>query len=809
MSNVLQDARFAVRLLRRSPGFAVTAVLTLALAIGANTAIFSAVKGVLISPLPYPHPDRLVRLFEESERTPRFPMAPADFRDYRQELQSFAGLAAYVRGDLQIGDVNHPEQLRGMQVTAGFFGVLGYQLLIGRDFETVDETVGSSDVAILSHALWMRRFGGDSSIVGRSIRLSGKSFRVVGVLPDGVQHVGSTYRSYGHGEPVDVWSVLPVPREEQPGLRFSHYFNVVARLRPGVTWAEMDADLRRTRDSVARRYPSPPSPWHPRAMPLKREIVGAAESTLVALESAATVVLLLACINVAGLLLGRGVARGREIGVRAALGATRSRLARQLVIESLLLASLGGAIGIALAYAAIAALSRFGPSDIPRLGGISVDRDVLLYALAATIGSALLFGLAPALRLASAGVSETLKEGVRSIAGSPHQRVRRTLAAVQVALAFVLVVSSGLLLRSFVAVMTTNPGFQPAGAITAGIELPVARYDRDASAAFYARATERIRALPGVADAAFTSDLPWTGYDENTGFAIVGRPERDTDDIEARYHFLTPGYLRSTGVPLVAGRDVTVNDSKDAPLVILINESAARRYWKTAQASVGARVNLWGAERTVVGVIGDVRDAPWHPVAVPALYFPVAQTWYPQTMVLVARTNIDPTSVVDSVRHAVQELDPELPLSNVRPLEAVAGAAMATRRLTLWLVGVFGVTALVLAVVGIYGVMAQSVGQRAHEFGVRQALGATRTDIVRLVFSSAAMMTVTGLVGGIVLAFFSTRLLASLLYGVTALDPSTFGIVGMLLAAAAAVAAYLPARRASRISAAEALRTAE
>lgn len=809
MSTLLHDLRYALRLLRRSPGFTVTAVITLALAIGANTAIFSAVKGVLISPLPYPNPDRLVRLFEETPRTPHFPMSPADFRDYRNELQSFSGIAAYVRGDLQIGDANRPEQLRGMQVSAGFFGVLGYQPAIGRDFEPADELPGNDNAVILSYALWMRRFSGDRDVIGRSIRLSGKSFQVVGVLPEGLQHVGSSYRSYGHGEPVDIWSVLVVPREEKPQLRFSHFFNVVGRLRPNATWAAMEEDLHRTADSVGRRYPSAPSPWVTRAVPLKAEIVGTAESTLVALGGAATVVLLLACVNVASLLLGRGVARGREIGVRAALGATRARLAVQLLIESLVLAGLGGAIGIALAHAGVAALARFGPPDIPRLGSISVDRQVLLYALAATIASALLFGLAPALRLAGAGVGDTLKEGVRSIAGSPHQRVRRTLAAIQLALAFVLVVSSGLLLRSFVAIVTTDPGFQPAGAITASIELPIARYDTDAGPAFYARAVERLRALPGVEDAAFTSDLPWTGYDENTGFEIVGRPPREDDDVEARYHFITAGYLRSSGVPLLAGRDVTPADTKDAPMVILINNSAARKYWKSAEAAVGARVNLWGVERTVVGVIGDVRDMPWHVRAAPALYYPVTQTWYPQPMLLVARTDIDPASTVDSIRRALREMDPELPLSNVKPLAAVAGAATATRQLTLWLVGLFGMTALVLAVVGIYGVMAQSVGQRVHEFGVRQALGATGGDIVRLVFTSAAAMALIGLIMGAALAIASTRLLASLLYDVTASDPLTYGTVGTLLALVAGAAAYLPARRASRISAAEALRTAD
>ncbi len=806
MQTLLYDARSAIRQLRGAPGFAATSMVTLALAIGANTAIFSAVKGVLISPLPYAEPERLVRLFEEAPKTPHFPMSPADFRDYRSELQSFDGIAAYLRRDLQVGDPNQPEQLHGMQVTAGFFATLGFRPALGREFELGDEIESNSDVVMLSHSLWMRRFSGDPAVVGRAVRLSGKLFRVVGVLPAGFQHVGSTYRSYGHGEPVDVWSVLVVPREERPGLRFSHYFNVVARLRAGVTWAQVETDLRRTGERVASRYPSPNSPWRARVVPLKDEIVGTAQSPLVALGSAATVVLVLACVNVAGLLLGRAGARSREIGVRAALGATRWRLARQLLVESAALALAGGVTGVGLAYGGIAALRRFGPADMPRLQTVAVDGEVLLYALAATLVSALVFGLAPALRLANTRVGETLKEGGRSVAGTPHQRARRVLAAVQLALAFVLVVSSGLLLRSFVAMISTNPGFQPAGAVTASVELPVARYDSDASAAFYRRALERIRALPGVTEATFTSDLPWTGYDENTGFSIVGRKSADDDDVEARYHFVTPGYTRATGVPVIAGRDLTASETKTAPLVILLNESAARKYWTTPERAVGARVNVWGAERTVAGVIGDVRDMPWHERSVPALYFPQAQTWYPQPMLLVARTAVEPSAAVDAIRRAIREIDAELPLSNVRPLEAVAGAAMSTRRLTLWLVAIFGVTALVLAVVGIYGVMAQAVGQRAHEFGVRQALGATSADILRLVFSSAAVMTICGLVAGIALALASTQLLASLLYGVTAFDPVTFAGVGALLAAAAAAASYLPARRATRISAATALR---
>jgi putative ABC transport system permease protein len=806
MQTLLQDARYAIRLLRRSPGFAATATLTLALSIGASAAIFSAVRGVLVAPLPYSDPDRLVRLFEEAPTSPHFPMAPADFRDYRAELQTFDGIAAYIRADLQLGDSQQPEHLRGMQVTAGFFNLLGHQTVLGREFEVKDEIPGNNDVAILSHSLWMRRFNGNPAIVGSAVRLSGRMFRVIGVLPEGFRHVGGTFRTYGHGEPVDIWWVLTVPRNERPGLRFSHYFNVVGRIRRGVGWAAVEEDLRRTGASVAKRYPAPNSPWKPRAVPLKTEIVGTAESTLLVLAGAASAVLLLACVNVAGLLLGRASGRSREIGVRAALGATRWRLVRQLLLESIVLASVGGSIGVGFSYIAIGALARFGPSDLPRLQMIEVNVQVLVYAVAATLLSALLFGLAPALRLARGGVGEALKDGGRTVTGSPHRRLQHVLVAVEVALAFVLVVSSALLLRSFVSMINTNPGFQPRGAITASLELPTARYDTNASADFYGRAADRVRALPGVQEAAFSSDLPWTGYDENTSFSIASRRFPDGEGPEARYHFITAGYLRATGTPLVAGRDLTPSDVRDAPLVVLLNAAAARKYWKTPEAAVGARVNLWGADRTVAGVIGDIRDMPWHDRAAPALYFPQPQTWYPQPMLLIVRSDVELASIVEPIRRALREIDPELPLASIRPLETVAGAAIATRRLTLWLVAAFGLTSLLLAVVGIYGVMAQVVGQRRLEFGVRQALGATRGDIMRLVFSSGAAMTVAGLLAGVALAVGSTRLLVSLLYGVTPDDPVTFAWVAAVLVAAASAAAYVPARRATRISAASALR---
>jgi putative ABC transport system permease protein len=801
-----QDVRYAVRLLRRSPGFATTATLTLALAIGANAAIWSAVKGILIAPLPYPDPDRLVRLFEEAPRSPKWPMAPLDFRDYRNELQTFEGIAAYVRADLQLGDASQPERLRGMRVTRGYFTLLGRPPRLGRDFEAPDELQGNGDKVILSHGLWMRRFNGDPGVVGTSVRLSGKPFEIVGVLDPGFQHVGGSFRTYGHGEPVDVWSPLAVPRDEEPGWRYSHFFNVVGRTKKDATPAQLAADLKARGESAAARYPVPNSPWKPRLEPLKGEIVGTADKTLAVLSGAAMAMLLLACVNVAGLLLGRSAQRAREIGMRAAVGATRFQIARQLLVESVVLATAGGLAGIAIAFGATRLLKQLGPADMPRLQNIAVDAEVLVTATVATLVSALVVGLAPALRLAGASLSEALKEGGRTLAGGAGHRTGKALAAAEIAIAFVLVVSSGLLLRSFVKMVTKEPGFQAHGAITASVELPTAKYDGAAAADFYRRAQERIQALPGVRAASFSSDLPWTGYDENTSFDIVGRQFPEGEGPEARYHFLTPGYSKATGTPLVAGAEIGPEDQKDAPRVVLLNVAAARKYWQTPQAAVGARLDLWGMERTVKGVIGDVTDVPWHDRAVPALYFPQAQTWYPQPMLLVARADGDTTRLVDGVRRVLREIDPELPLANVKPLESVAAGALATRRLTLWLVAAFGVTSLLLATVGVYGVMAQTVSQRRHEFAVRQALGATRSNLMKLVFASAAWMTLAGLACGVALALAATRLLTTLLYGVTPFDSATFAAVGAVLLVVAAAAVYAPARDGTRTTTIASLR---
>jgi predicted permease len=807
MRNSFQDVRYAVRLLLRSPGFTTVTALILALGIGANTAIFSVVHGVLVKPLPYAEPDDLLRVFEESPPdTPEFPLSPATFLEYRAHTRAFEALAAYERGDLQLGG-DQPEQLRGMRITAGFFQLLGYQPQLGREFSRADEDPGQGDVAILSYSAWQRRFGSDPGIIGKRVTLSGRTFEIVGVLPPGVQHVGGTYRSYPHGESVDVWWPRSLPTTPERRDRGQHYLNAIGRMRAGVTVAQAEDDLRRISSALAAQYPDTNARWSSHVRPLRADIIGTSGTTLLALLAAAAAVLFIACLNVAGLLLGRAMTRAREIGVRSALGATRVRLLRQLVIESGLLALLGGTLGVIVAYAAVNGLLTFAPADTPRLQMVSVDRVVLAYTIAATAVTALLFGIAPAIQLARVDSPTTLHGG-RAAPGGSQQRLRRAVVVAEVALAFVLVVTSGLLLRSLSTLLAVDPGFGADRVLTAVVNLPPARYREPAErTTFFDRLSERVRALPGVRAAGLGSDLPWTGYDENTSFRIIGRQFPEGEGPEARYHFLTPGFIDALGLPLRAGRDVGPGDGPDAPPVVLINETTARRFWGDPQKAVGARLGLWSSQpTTVVGVIGDLKDVPWAETLPGGVYFPQAQQWYPQDMFITIRAATDPHSLIAPLQRVVRELDPQLPLSAVRSLDEVAGAAFATRRFTLVLVTAFGVSALFLAVVGVYGVMAQAVGQRVREFGLRQAIGARPGDILRLVLTGGAVMGIVGLAAGLVVALPVTRLAQSLLFRTSPNDPLTLTTVSLLLLLATLAASYLPARRAMRIDPATALR---
>jgi predicted permease len=807
MRNSLQDVRYAIRLLLRSPGFTLVTAATLALGIGANTAIFTVVHAILVKPLPYPEPNALIRVFEEAPpETPEFPVSPATFLEQRAYTQAFDALAAYERSDLQLGG-DRPEQLRGMRVTAGFFQLLGYRPQFGREFTPADEEAGRGGGVILSHAVWERRFESDRSIVGRTVTLSGRPFEIVGVLPPGVQHVGGSYRSYPHGESVDVWWPQALPTTPQRRDRAQHYLNVIGRMKRSVTVAQAQDDLRRISATLAERYPETNARWSSHVRPLRAEIIGTSATTLLALLAAAGAVLLIACLNVAGLLLGRAVARGREIGVRSALGASRVRLLRQLVIESGLLALLGSALGVAVAYAVVNQLLVVAPAAIPRLQMVTVDRVVLGYTLAATALTALLFGLAPAIQLAWTD-SAPMLQGGRGAPGGANQRLRGGLVIAEVALAFVIVVTGGLLLRSLTSLTRLDHGFRSDHALAALVNLPAARYREPAqTTAFFDRLSERMRAMPGVRAAGLGSDLPWTGYDENTSFAIVGREFPEGASPEARYHFLTPGFIHALGLPLLAGRDVGPGDKADAAPVVLINETTARQYWGDAQRAIGARLNLWSDRpTTVVGVIGDLKDVPWAEATPGGVYFPQAQQWYPQDMFLTIRAETDPRSLAQPLMRVVHELDPQLPLSGVRTLDEIAGNALATRRFTLVLVAAFGASALFLAVIGVYGVMAQAAGQRVREFGVRQAVGARPVDILRLVLTGGASLALVGLVAGLMLAVPVTHLARSLFFKTSPADPLTLASVAALLLLSTVAASYIPARRAMKTDPATTLR---
>ncbi|MEP7340147.1 MAG: ABC transporter permease, partial [Acidobacteriota bacterium] len=521
MQTLWQDLRYGARMLLKNPGFTIVAITTLAIGIGANTAIFSVVNGVLLKPLPYRAPEQLIRLFESSQSQPRFPMAQGNFQDYREQNSTLSGLALYTRQDVELSQDNKPEQLAALGVTAGFFDLLGVQPLLGREFRREDELPNNGSVVILSHALWQRRFNSDAGIVGKAVTLSGRPFTVVGVMPPGVQHVGGDYRSMPHGETVDVWGPLELPPQASRG---SHFCNAIGRLKPGVSVDQAAADLNVIAGRLAQQFPNTNNNWRIAIKPLHEEIVGRSQTTLLVLFGAVFFVLLIACVNVANLLLARATAREREMAVRSAVGAGRGRIVRQLLTESLLLAAVSSAAGILLAQWAIAALSALGPEQLPRLQAVTIDGRILLFTVGLTLLTGVLFGLAPALQAGQANLNELLKEGGRSGVGNRQRRLRDVLVVAEVALALVLLVGAGLLIRSFWKLQQADPGFNAERILTTSLSLPRARYgDGPKVAAFQQQLLDRLATLPGVQSAGLTSDLPWTGYDENAGFTIEGK----------------------------------------------------------------------------------------------------------------------------------------------------------------------------------------------------------------------------------------------------------------------------------------------
>ncbi len=795
-----QDVRYGVRGLLRDWRFSLVATLTLGLGIGATTAIFSLVRGVILDPLPYPDPSALVRVFEWNRSTPSFPVSPWSFVEYRR-LARAVDLAVYTREDLQLAGDGRPERLRAMQVSAEYFRVLGTPPVLGRSF-TRSEERADARVVILSDHVWRTRFGADPAVVGHTARLNAQTFTIVGVMPAGVQHVGGTYRSLPHGETVDAW--WPVPLEHAKDDKYSHYLNGVGRLRPGVSAARAAGELDAIEAGLDPTVPDSDR-WHVRAVGLKDDIVGPARTGVLLLMAAVVIVMLIACVNVAGLLLARGTARRRELAVRFALGADRARLVRQSLTESAVLLIPGAALGMALAVAGVAALVAVLPADFPRLQNVRIDLDVLLFTGPVCGVAVVVFGLFPAWQQASEDPRASLHDsGTRTGAGRHTVRARGLLVASEVALASMLLVCAGLLLRSFVALEASPAGFVPDRVLTFQVALPGARYESEGDRAnFVARLLDAVRSTPGVVSAGGSSDLPWTGYDENSTFGIVGQAADPSRQAEGRYHVATDGFFESIRTPLVDGRLLTQADRTDSPLVVVVNKSLADRYLDGH--AVGAVLDIWGKKRTVVGVVGDVKDTPASVSAEPAVWFPHSQMPFP-LVVLAVRTSGDPLALAGSIRQAIRGLDPEMAVADLKPLTDVADAANAERRFLLVIVALFAVSALLLAAVGAYGVLAWTVQQRARELGIRTALGARRVQLLRLVLGQGLRLGAAGLTVGLLSALVSGRLLQALLFGVTPRDPLTFAAVGAATLAVATAASLVPALQATRANPSEVLR---
>ena len=810
LENLARDFQYAARTLAKAPGFTLALVLTLALSIGANTAIFSAIEGVLLRPLPYAGASRIVRVFVRSKDYPRFPLNPLDLRYIRARNRSFAAVAGITRHDRQLSGGGQPERLTGFAVTAGYFTVLGVMPELGREFTTADELPARGAEAILSDRVWRTRFAADRGIIDRRIVLDSEPFTVVGVMPP-VAHPGNEYHAVADGDTVDVWTPFPYPADARD--RGSHFMEAYARLKPGVDLAQAQADMDAQFAQLAREHPAAVG-WNATVVSLFQDLVTPSRRMLLVLLGAAGLVLLIACANTANLLLSRATARRRELAVRAALGAARSRLVQQMLAESLTIAALGGVLGTAIGMAGIRILAALLPPGFPRAAAIGIDGTVFAFAFAATIGTGLLFGLAPALQAAGIGIQSALRESGRSMTAGLHQtRLRGMLVIGEIGLACLLSIGAGLLLRSFVNMLHADPGFRAEQVLTAAISLPRKTYAPKAEIAFDDRLAGDLAAIPGVRAAALGSDLPWDGYDENVGgFTVEGRPPAPGQSYHARYHSATEDYFTALSIPLLRGRFFTPHDDIKSRPVVIVNVSAARQFWGTEDA-VGGRLTFTDQPKpedwfTVAGVVSDVKDRPNSASATPAIWFPILQTPFDAGQVsVVVRARGDAAQLAAAVRNVVHSRDPQLAVANVRLMSDRATESFATPRFALLIVALFALLAATLSAMGVYGVISYSVSQRRQEFGLRMALGARPRDVLMQVMAHGVRLAAAGVLLGVAGALLLGRVLVTLLYEVKSSDLMTFVLVPVLVVAIAAAACYIPARRATSADPVSALRS--
>ncbi len=803
VEELFRDLKFALRTLLANPVFALVLILTMALSIGANTAIFSVIHGVLLRTLPYPKPDSLVRLFLSVPEYPKFPINPNDFHDYRDRAHSFESMAAYTRYTADLSGDGNPQRLSGFLVTSGFFHVLGVSPLLGREFTRTAELPGPDQEAILSNRLWRSRFGGKTDIIGRKIVVAGSALTVVGVMPPGFEHPGNMYHAVAYGDTVDIW--IPLKFDGHPENRGSHFLDCVARLKPGVSAGRAQGDINGVMSQMAREHEGDQN-WKVMVIPLKKEITGSSQRLLLVLAGAAGALLAIACVNAANLLLARASVRQREMALRSALGAGKSRLIRQVLTESALISLIGAGIGCVVAVVGVKALVSLLPADFPRATDIHVDGMMFVFALVVSVGTGLLFGLAPAFQCSRTDLVKPLHEAGRSTtSGAGTLRLRDGLVVCEVALACLLAIGAGLMLRSFVNLLQTPPGFDPQHVLTADISLPDVRYNKpELGQRFFDKLAKGLGSRQGVQLAGVASDLPWTGYDDNAGgFTLEGRTPPPGQFFHARYHMASADYFPALGIPLMHGRFFNQHDTTNERHVVIINRAMAMRYWHSEDV-VGHRMTFADKPKdadwmTIVGVVGDVKDTPASDGAEPAFWWPLLQAPFGGgEMSIVMRGPGEPTAMTGTLRAVARELDSDIAVSDIVSMEQVAAASYSASRFALFLIGLFAVLALTLAAIGTYGIMSYSVNQRNHEFGVRMALGASAREVLASVVVQGMRLAAVGVVLGVICGLSLSRVVAGLLYGIKANDPATIGVAALVIIAASMLACLVPARRATK-----------
>jgi predicted permease len=804
IEQVWQDGRYAARVLRKNPGFTAIVVITLALGIGVNTAIFSLVDGILLRPLPYDQPDRLVRLVQSQRQIglEAWNLSQASFAALRDNTHSLEAVAAYSTSGANLTGDGDPERVSLGTVSADFFKVLGLPPILGRAFRAGEDTPGNNGVCVISFGFWQRRFAGDSNIIGRSLNLSSTAIEVVGVMPAGF--------SFPRPE-TEIW----IPLALNPTRTAPYFLRAIARLAPGVSPSEAETETTAVLWDYARQHPDigesrvpldQGSALKTMVTPLKEVMVGATQKPLLILLCAVGLVLLIACANVANLLLARATSRVREIAVRFALGATPSRVARQLLTESLVLALIGGAGGVMLAWLGVRMLGRMPTDGIPRIEAVTVDVRVLAFTAGLALLTGLLFGLMPALRAYRMGMVAAMHEGGRG--GTSSRRSNSVLVAAQFALSFVLLIGAGLLLKSFQRLQSVDLGFNPEKLLTMVVSLPARKYSKpDQSLQFYQGLIDRLRSLPGVRAAGLTTNIPFVGDDNTDNFIVEGHePGTGDEGVQGQLLSMTPGNLQAMGIPLLRGRDFLEADKSNSQLVAIVDETLARMYWPDGDA-VGKRVETTGDMQwmTIVGVVGGIKQDGFAEKLQPHIYAPLAQT-PTQLVKLVIKTDGPPNSTIGAVRTVVSGLDPDIPVYSIRSMNDVIGRTLNSQRLTNLLLTSFSVLALLLAAVGIYGTMSLYVGSRKNEFGIRLALGAQPRVLLRLVLREGMLLIAAGIAIGVGGALVLTRAIASLLFEVSPTDPVVFTGVPLLLVFVALAACFVPARRASRVDPMVALR---